>query len=117
MDAEAENPEGRRASVRTTTTAGAPHRGTALRLQSSCRSQDLSPVRHLRYGACSGRIAPHYQEAFTPVPSPLITYTRQGAALRMEWAAAGFVLEQNTDLANPSGWMDVPGGDVGHVII
>ena len=35
----------------------------------------------------------------------------------MEWAAAGFVLEQTTDLANPSGWMDVPGGDVGHVII
>jgi len=30
----------------------------------------------------------------------------------MEWAAAGFVLEQTTDLANPSGWTDVPGGDV-----
>ena len=55
MDAEAENPEGMRASLRTTTTAGAPHRGTVLRLQSICRSQDLSPARHLGYGACSGK--------------------------------------------------------------
>ncbi|PYV70027.1 MAG: hypothetical protein DMG97_20370 [Acidobacteria bacterium] len=30
----------------------------------------------------------------------------------MEWAAAGFVLEQTTDLAKPSGRTDVPGGDV-----
>ncbi len=113
--------DGRRAGK--SWTAGALQRGPQLPPQrrkeelclvfnQSADSKTLAPCAIYATALAPGRIAPHYQEAFTPVPSLLITYTRQGAALRMEWAAAGFVLEQTTDLANPSGWTDVPGGDV-----
>ena len=102
MDAEAENPEGRALQ-------SGPQLPPERRIEELCfvfnQSADpktSAPCAIYATALPPGRIAPHYQEAFTPVPSPLITYTRQGAALRMEWAAAGFVLEQTTDLANPS---------------
>src|SRR5262245_30855057 len=63
------------------------------------------------------RIAAHYQAVFPQVTSPVITYTIQAGALRLEWAGTGFVLQQNTDLVDPSGWMDVPAGNASPVMI
>ena len=58
----------------------------------------------------------HFSRIFCPKDVSIIcaglNIRAKGQHLRMEWSAAGFVLQQNTDLANPSGWTDVPGGDV-----
>jgi len=57
------------------------------------------------------RIAAHYQAAFAPVVGPPITYTRQGNNLQLSWSIGpGFVLQETTDLANPS-WTDIPGAN------
>jgi hypothetical protein len=57
------------------------------------------------------RIAAHYQSAF---PN-LVAVAQEGAQLRFDWVIPGAVLQENTDLANPSGWTDVPGGNVSGV--
>jgi hypothetical protein len=51
------------------------------------------------------RIAAHYWSA---IPNELFS-TQGGTELRFEWIIPGVVLQQNTNLANPSGWTDVPG--------
>jgi hypothetical protein len=48
---------------------------------------------------------------------PYLISTIQGGALRMDWAGTGWVLQHNTDLNNPSGWTNVPAGNISPVII
>jgi len=63
------------------------------------------------------RIAAHYQAALTPAPSLTITHLPQVPALRIEWAATGFVLQENSNATNPSGWTDMPAGNASPVVL
>ena len=53
------------------------------------------------------RIAVHYAAA-TPVR---LAYVKAGNQLTLSWTGAGYKLQQNADLANRTGWTDVPAGD------
>src|SRR6185369_5426885 len=44
---------------------------------------------------------------------PTLAVSRAGNQLTLSWPSTGFVLEQNTNLANPGGWTAVPGGTTG----
>ena len=41
------------------------------------------------------------------VTSPILSITRSASSLTINWSVTGFVLQQNTNLANPTGWTDV----------
>jgi len=41
---------------------------------------------------------------------PELRYVKSGDQLTFSWAGPGFKLQQNSDLANPAGWSDVPDG-------
>ena len=47
--------------------------------------------------------------------APLLQYDVQGSNLIVDWAATGFVLQQNTTIAGAAGWTNAPGG-VSHPI-
>jgi hypothetical protein len=41
---------------------------------------------------------------------PFLSFSRAGNQLTLSWASTGFVLQQNSNLGNPSGWSNVAGG-------
>jgi hypothetical protein len=45
-----------------------------------------------------------------PIDQPALEISSTAAEVRINWTAAGFRLQQTTDLGNPQ-WTDVPGGD------
>lgn len=44
---------------------------------------------------------------------PILNWNRDTQGLRFTWAASGFTLQQNTNVAEPASWQDVIGGDQG----
>lgn len=44
------------------------------------------------------------------IEAPLLEFMQDGNTLVLSWTAPGFILQQNTDAANPAGWTDVPNG-------
>jgi hypothetical protein len=52
------------------------------------------------------RIRAHYQAAF---PLALLATPLAGGDVRLDWVAPGSVLQENTNLSNPAGWVDSPG--------
>ena len=55
------------------------------------------------------------QLAGLPAAPPLLSITVANGQLTLSWSAAGFVLQQNSSLANSSGWANVPNGNVSPV--
>ncbi len=51
------------------------------------------------------------------LPGPRLEFAASGDQLTLSWAAAGFVLQQNDDLANAAGWADVPNGETSPVTV
>ena len=56
------------------------------------------------------RVLQHYAAGQAP-PPPRLSLARLGAQLEITWTAQNFVLQENSNLANPQGWTDVAGGD------
>jgi hypothetical protein len=44
---------------------------------------------------------------------PSLGWSREAHQLRLAWPGSGFILQRNTNLAQPSDWRDVPGADQG----
>ena len=40
-------------------------------------------------------------------PRPLLDISVQGSKLTLRWQGSGYMLQENTNLDDPSGWMDV----------
>lgn len=58
------------------------------------------------------RIAAHYAAASAPVTAPPIAVSIQGVTVQISWTGgSGFMLQHNSDLNNPAGWTDLPGGN------
>ncbi len=57
--------------------------------------------------------------AESPIASPpaRLEFARSGDQLTLSWVAAGFVLQQNDNLANAAGWADVPNGKISPVTV
>jgi hypothetical protein len=50
----------------------------------------------------------HYP--YPQIAAPLLQVGVTNNSVALNWAASGFVLQQNTNIANPAGWISVPGG-------
>lgn len=48
---------------------------------------------------------------------PTLASNRSGSQLMFSWSASGFVLQENSDLGNPMGWTNVPGGAASPVTV
>ena len=48
---------------------------------------------------------------------PALSYTRQGNQLTITWTASGYILQQNSSLSSPAGWVDIPGATTGTTTI
>jgi hypothetical protein len=48
---------------------------------------------------------------------PVMTFSHVGNQLILPAPPPGFVLQENTDLANPAGWRDVPAGNQGQMTV
>jgi hypothetical protein len=51
------------------------------------------------------------------VPPPLLSASRNGNQLTLSWTVNGYVLQENTNVADPQGWTDVPGGGTSPVVV
>jgi len=47
---------------------------------------------------------------------PTLASNRSGSQLMFSWSASGFVLQENSDLGNPT-WTNVPGGAISPVTV
>ena len=52
------------------------------------------------------------QHPIAPPPPPTMAVSQTGSNLNFSWTAAGFVLQTNGNLSNPTGWANVPGGTI-----
>ncbi len=52
-----------------------------------------------------------------PPVAPTLAFARSGDQLTLSWAAAGFVLQQNDNVANAAGWTDVSNGGTSPVTV
>jgi len=48
---------------------------------------------------------------------PSISFSRAGNQLTLSWPLTGFVLQENSNLSNPAGWSNVPGGATSPVTV
>ena len=48
---------------------------------------------------------------------PSISFSRAGNQLTLSWPLTGFVLQENSNLSNPAGWINVPGGATSPVTV
>jgi hypothetical protein len=48
---------------------------------------------------------------------PYLNSAIQSGTLRMDWAGTGWVLQHNSNLADPAGWSNVPAGNVSPVTV
>jgi len=71
------------------------------------------------YGTDIGfdRLAAHYQAALATIAPPRLNYSLQAGGLSLQWNGIGFVLQHNPDPSNPSGWSDVPSGNLSPVLV
>jgi hypothetical protein len=51
------------------------------------------------------------------VSSPTLNFSVAGGKLTLSWSSTGFVLQQNTQVANVAGWTNVATGDISPVVI
>jgi hypothetical protein len=51
------------------------------------------------------------------VLAPTLNFSVAAGKLTLSWSPTGFVLQQNTQVANVAGWTNVAGGDVSPVVI
>jgi hypothetical protein len=51
------------------------------------------------------------------VGSPTLNFSVSGGNLTLSWSPAGFVLQENSNLGNPTGWTNVANGAVSPVVI
>ena len=65
----------------------------------------------------SNRIAAHYQAAAIAVVGPALSYSLAAGQLTLSWNGTGFVLQENSNLNNSSGWTDLPSGDLSPVSV
>ncbi|MBI4326908.1 MAG: immunoglobulin domain-containing protein, partial [Chloroflexi bacterium] len=63
------------------------------------------------------RILIHYALGARPTPPPTLQVAQSGNNVVLSWSAAGWVLQENTDLANAGGWQAVPGGTASPVTL
>ena len=63
------------------------------------------------------RVMAHYQAAAIPVIGPMLNYALAGNELILSWSGPGFKLQENRDLSNSAGWVDVPTGDTSPVSV
>jgi hypothetical protein len=54
---------------------------------------------------------------FQSLTSAVLSYERAGDQLLLSWTRSGYKLQENSDLNNPAGWTDVPGGDTSPVTV
>jgi hypothetical protein len=52
-----------------------------------------------------------------PSEPPALKYSKMENALRLQWKAPGFILQETLDLSDSSGWRDVPGGSFGDLTV
>jgi len=52
-----------------------------------------------------------------PTERPKLEYALEGKQLQFTWEGSGFVLQENDDLADPSGWEDVPDAGVNEATV
>jgi len=48
---------------------------------------------------------------------PTLVITAAGNQATLSWAGTGFVLQENTNVADPGGWMNVPNGGTSPVAV
>ena len=59
------------------------------------------------YSTFSGVFSPHYN--FQISRPPALNIAVSGSQLTLSWTGAGYIVQQNATLSNPSGWADVSG--------
>ena len=60
----------------------------------------------------------YFKAANGAFPPPVtLGYSRSGSQLTLSWAAAGYSLQENTNVANPNGWTATAGGTASPVAI
>src|SRR6185295_14869585 len=65
---------------------------------------DIDEVAVYATALSAARIAAHYQAAIPP----FLIETPVGPQIQLDWVAPGFILQQNTNLATPLSWSDIP---------
>ncbi len=66
------------------------------------------------YSTFSGVFSPHYN--FQISRPPTLNIAMSGSQLTLSWTGAGYIVQQNTTLNNPSGWADVSGATASPIV-
>jgi len=62
------------------------------------------------------RVKAHY-DASAPTATPSLSFTRTPTQLTLSWSGPGYVLQQNGNLANASGWTTAPNASTSPVTV